>query len=248
MDNYSDLNNAFNNKGVLSTDLEEQARQINEQKNRDTYPNPCHQPSNLNMTHFYSAHGDYNEVYKPEQKGTLIKQLKQIDKNDDISLSLDNSSIGTKIGCIDDSSFDSSDKSSNNSLDTHEIDKHIKTKSKFKANKKSKRHKCIDFDLMSIDSIESLESGESLLHHIRFCNECKMKVLSLIKNKKNDKFNENQLSLYNVSNTSPIEINVEKQTDFFSFNVPELKEILIVCLIGFLIIIILDLIMRIEKN
>lgn len=246
MDSFSDLNNAFNNKGVISdnnqSELEKQARKINDRQKitnfinnqSDNIPQPCHQSSDLNMSNidnYYSAQGNYNDIYKPEKtNGMMIKDI----HHDDISLSLDSSSSNS-----------SDHKSSISSIDTHEIDRHIKTKSKYNSNKISKRHKCIDFDLTSVDSIESLDSGESLLRHIRFCNECKNKVLILIKNKKDIGIDHHNSKIHQYD--TPVEIKMKKNTDLFSFNIPELKEIIIVCLIGFLIIIFLDLILRIEK-
>ena len=69
---------------------------------------------------------------------------------------------------------------------TDEINKEVITKSKYTKRyeghkKKEKRELCHDFDLNSVDSLESLESGESLLEHARKCPECKKKLMDLIK-------------------------------------------------------------------
>lgn len=189
----------------------------------------------------------------------------------------------------DSSSNDSSISSSNHSslsltMDTHEIDKQIKTKSKFNTKKRSKRHKCMEFDLDSVDSLESLDSGESLLRHIRFCQECKDKVMQLIrkqktcaikslkKHRKNSKCingllselseedNHDNDSHYQSHNSSVAKIprsvsnkqntgayndnkSTDNTTDISSY-IPELKEVLILCLIGFLVVILLDLMLK----
>jgi hypothetical protein len=124
----------------------------------------------------------------------------------------------------------------NGTLNTTDIIREIKEKSKYKVNHTSpdifngsshdidmnhKGNQCDDFDLDSVDSIESLESGESLLKHIQHCNSCKTKVIELIKRHKHDKLHEK---------------NENGQRGTFS----DMKDLLIVCLIGFLIIIILD--------
>ena len=84
--------------------------------------------------------------------------------------------------------------------DTKDIDKHIKTKSIFNDKKRSNRHKCMDFDLSSVDSLESLDSGESLLRHIRFCKACKDKVMDLIRKHKTDSIKQ----LKNVKNNQNV--------------------------------------------
>jgi hypothetical protein len=165
---------------------------------------------------------------------------------------------------------------------TKDIDKHIKSKSKFNNKKHSTRHTCIDFDLNSIDSLESLDSGESLLRHIRFCTECKDKVMGLIRKHKSSVKNKSSAVLNidknkkcehiidiiesetqhntpraekkiivsdntnnNTNNNS--NNNTNNNSYISSFRFPELKEIIIVCLLGFLIIIILDLVMKSNK-
>lgn len=164
-----------------------------------------------------------------------------------------------------------------------EIDKQIKTKSKFNTKKRSKRHKCIDFDLHSVESLESLDSGESLLRHIRFCKECKDKVIDLIRKNKSEQKKVSNNKLINeirnldtnhkitkhTSNHTLTSTDIDTFTDTCADNtkaiiksskmdkvekmdtthyvesyMPELKEIIVVCLIGFLIIMILDLMMR----
>lgn len=114
--------------------------------------------------------------------------------------------------------------------------------------KKAKR--CIDYDLQSVDSLESLESGESLLEHINECSRCRDQVVDLIRKSRTTKKSELMdqiVSNMNRSNTSD-----ERSTDLVANSDGnaqvseenggyELKEILTVCLIGFLVIIILDL-------
>lgn len=253
---------------------------------------------------FYSAQGDYLEnKYKPEnmsgesylRSGTLIKNINsvKIDKKKKCNISkYDDLSLDTPS--LNDNTFDSESSSdlsssSNSSFSSltwniKEIDKQVKTKSKFDTKKRSKRHKCLDFDLNSVESLESLDSGESLLRHIRFCKECKDKVIDLIRKNKSDqkKCSNSKLSnsklineLKNLDISHKIMEHMEKtDSDSESYidrssstdnsniicqkskikkldvsqktesYIPEIKEIITVCLIGFLIIMILDLMMR----
>lgn len=192
----------------------------------------------------------------------------------------DDGSDGISLDTPSDGDSNSSESSfSSMTWDTKEIDKQIKSKSKFNDKKRSKRHKCMDFDLDSVDSLESLDSGESLLRHIRFCKECKDKVMGLIRKHKTDSIkhmkDERKRSkcahiLDSVQDTGeddsfPLVLHksdtMDRQevTEHFksksktsddcqdnqsSIRLPEIKEIVTVCLIGFLIIVILDLMMR----
>jgi hypothetical protein len=275
-----------NDKRTKTKDVYRQYRNNTKcDSNNSIIVSPHHQSSDINMTcfsnnngssGFYSAQGDYLEnKYQPNNtSGTLIHD---INNNNKISIKhrkskYDDISLDTpSLNCDSDSSTSSSD-SLNSSLtwNIKEIDKQIKSKSKFDTKKRSKRHKCIEFDLNSVDSLESLDSGESLLRHIRFCTECKDKVIDLIrKNKSNQKNTpDNKLinEIKNLDLNHKIIENMDNYTDenhyiskpkplhekskichspqkLESF-IPEIKEIITVCLIGFLIIMILDLIMR----
>lgn len=238
--------------------------------------------ANKNLT------ADKQYKYRSKSKARSKSTNKKI--YDDHTLDLDTPSSTDLSESLDSLSTDESNStdSSNSSItwDIKDIDKQIKTKSKFDTKKRSKRHKCIDFDLNSVDSLESLDSGESLLRHIRFCTECKNKVIDLIRKNKinnknksnlnmNDKFDTNSKLLNEIRNlnlshkiieqmskssvdidSTPLESTdtkqkvksqkndthvVSKSTESY---IPEIKEIITVCLIGFLIIMVLDLLMR----
>lgn len=227
------------------------------------------------MNGFFSAQGDYTEFKKigdddrgnetiNDNKNLNHKKYKtehhllsdddsKIDnlynlsgsKSDDHHLLIDTPSNSDDLEL----SSDSSDSSFSSSLTftTKDIDNHVKSQSKFDNKKKSKRHKCIDFDLNSVDSLESLDSGESLLRHLRFCKECKDRVILLIKKSRAKK--KDFICIDNLENKSNTMRDQIIKTDRFTdhtvgLRFPEIKEIVTVCLIGFLIIIILDLLMK----
>jgi hypothetical protein len=235
------------------------------------------------ITGFYSAQGDYSELEQNDNKNNCTEQLNCNNKKhkkkfvsadtkcDGLSGS---GSISIETPSDNSENSENSDSSSFSSItwDTKEIDKQIRTKSKFDSKKKTKRQKCMDFDLDSVDSLESLDSGESLLRHIRFCKLCKDKVIALIRKYKTDKKgkahildsiaecdNKEFFSQTNSSNKSIVE---NKESDKLHKcqddklhkcqddklpkcnGFPQIKEIIIVSLIGFLIILVLDLIIR----
>lgn len=182
---------------------------------------------------FYSAQGEYLDCNKTADKN-----------NNKDYLSIDTPSENSSI-----SSESSLSAFSTMTFDTNEIDKLIKTKSKFGSGDKHDRHICKDFDLNSVDSLESLDSGESLLKHIRNCQNCRKKVTELIKKHTNNKRNISCIDTdTNITKETDIknnitEKNLQKQKTSY-FQLPELKEIITICMIGFLIIILLDLLIK----
>ena len=291
MSSYCDVDNAYIDNSITSNeDLEKMARRINSDKMKKTKDVYDQYKKNADMLErgsrvmkehnmndcsiypqsdigFYSAQGKYS--------GSLTTDISKSD------ISIDTPS--------------SDDLSSLDSLDTNNINRQVRLKSKYtNIHKKTKRRKCLDFDLKSIDSLESLDSGESLLKHIKSCTECKSQVVNLIKKHK-------AVRNHNVKHTSTKHILSEnnmvgnngsgnngsgdngsgnnrsgdnrsgdnrsgnnRSGDNRSGNnrsgnngsgnmfeniipentIPEIKEIVAICLIGFLIIIILDSIMN----
>lgn len=279
MNTYCDINDAYN--GALGTvkdnDLEKLARQINtgkKKRSNDMYkqyrsqtqmplhnflhktdkdlscpvPNsnsnfgltysPIVEIENTNNSGFYSAQGEYKS---PKSK---LQNMSE-------DISLDTPSLNDSDSSI--SSDNSNSSMSSMTWDTSEVEKHIKSRSKFNSKKKSKRHRCVDFDLDSVDSLESLDSGESLLKHIRFCKECKDRIVELIR-KNNLKCSKiDSVISQNINQKINQEINTGLLREKFNensnsesskYDLPEIKEIITVILIGFLVIIILDLLMR----
>jgi len=226
------------NVSYSSEDLASKARKVNDNKKKiKTYDKEIQAFKYLQKKSenngFFSAQGEYETTVQPTVQHNVKQDVKQmsdiympvdkfleeksLDKKSLDKKSLDKKSLDKKS--LDKFSTDNSSLSSLTSIsyNTNELDKIIKTKSKYsdKRSSDNPNKKCIDFDLHSVESIESLESGESLLGHIRKCKDCKHKVSELVKTHKKKKF------------------------DIFQY-----KEILAICLIGFLVIIILDLLMK----
>ena len=251
-------------KGILGADMS--ISQIATSSNNSSI-NPILRGIKKPVNGFYSAQGDYAEFkamgdndvninYEPKNMSqTLICDIANNDAKAKHrkKLVMDDGSGSDGISLDTPSDGDSNSSFSSMTWDTKEIDKHIKTKSKFNDKKRSKRHKCMDFDIDSVDSLESLDSGESLLRHIRFCKECKDKVMGLIRKHKTDSIklvkNDKKSSkcahiLNSVEDSLPDNTEKISQDNQQSIRFPEIKEIVTVCLIGFLVIIILDLMMR----
>jgi hypothetical protein len=192
--------------------------------------------SNLEISS-YNSSDKFSDILSNDLSNDLSNNL-----SDDIS-----DYISDDIS--DNLSDDMSDNiSNNNSGYIYNIEDEVKKKSNYRSNYKDinrKKTTCLDFDLESVDSIESLDSGESLLNHIRYCPKCKKKVIELIKNHKEDIVNKNRKTKYkqdNYDNNNNIIIN-ENSDSTEQNKRNELKEIGLVFLIGFLVIFFLDLFM-----
>lgn len=281
MTSYCSINDAYLNKGMLTNndDLDRMAREINnskKNKSRDIYQqyrkssNILHKGieafNNLENSKvdkgikikpdngFYSAQGAYSPYDPKDHNSSLIKEIcgKSSGSRSGRKHYLD-SDEGLSLDTPSECSSDDSSSFSSLSWDTKEIDKEIKSKSKFNNKKKSKRHKCMDFDLDSVDSLESLDSGESLLRHIRFCQECKDKIMGLIRKHKSDtvkklrqKYKQKCLEDMEANSQNELKEHMSATNNECSNQMPEIKEIFTVCLIGFLVVVVLDLFMRRE--
>lgn len=162
------------------------------------------------------------------------------------------SDLSIKLSTQDyDSSSDSSFSSDISSI--YDIDNQVRKKSNYKLNNNSKRYKCVDFDVHSVDSLESLDSGESLLRHIRYCHKCKDKVIELVKKHNTQTCNKNIKTniVTTVNNNEVMTVNNDKNNNNnnktwmgINFNVSQMKDIITICLIGIIVIIVLDIIFQ----
>ena len=137
-----------------------------------------------------------------------------------------------------------------------------KAMAKLKSNKADKweairpKTRCIDHDLQSIDSLESLGSGISLLDHLKDCGRCKARVIELIRKSRadNNRIDKNTDRLAENFKHDPIDDGFDQikentqaaqpdktEHDNVEHHTLEIKEILTVCLIGFVVIFILDM-------
>ena len=155
----------------------------------------------------------------------------------------------------------------NNDLTMQEIYDEIRSASRVPKSRTGHRRKCIDYDLLSADSLESLDSGESLMDHIRDCERCRDHVIGLVRKNKNKKrYGTIRKGASEIprepSSTNLVNTAINSVDNSANFAIEqydpnnsartatagdedkttlELKEILTVCLIGFLVIVILDM-------
>lgn len=214
-----------------NNNLDKMARRVNDMKKQNnSSPNGTQtQCPELNMRNdegFYSVQGDYIE-YK---NGTMINDI--ITNNNKMN---NKTALFFKENCDQNKGWNTINES-DISLDTPSI------VSNNEANiiEQKKNKKCVNFDLDSIDSLKSLESGESLLYHVRKCKECKQKLLLLIRKNNNERKNKHyKLESINIKNENSTRDDTDN--NIFCKNISEIKEIATIIIIGCLIIIILDI-------
>lgn len=214
---------------------------------------------------YFSAQGNMSK-YKPNNyDSTIIKDIYKSPNNAPLNnakaldIQISDESINDSIDDSDDSL--KNDDSIDSSLDSPSIDKIVDVKKLKKRNKSKHNKSCVDFDLDSIDSIDSLNSGESLLSHARKCHNCKDKLMKLIKKSsaninditcsKSDKFYNDKIYSDKIYNdkiyNNKLDNNSSEEPIDTNKNIPEMKELITICLIGLLVIVILDFMMKTFK-
>lgn len=154
-------------------------------------------------------------------------------------------------------------------LSDKEIELELKSNSNYSTERSSDPYihrNCIEYDLHSVDTLNSLSSGESLIEHIRDCKTCKNKVLDLIhKNKKKKRkrkkkkrkhidieedTNTNTVIDYNkyVKLKDAIKDNKDNDNNITNINDSKMdslnglnyKELILICLVGIIVIFLID--------
>ena len=131
------------------------------------------------------------------------------------------------------SSIDSASKSTGNDysidVNTNKIGKMLKNK--------IKKKKYLFDECMSCDSIsqESVTSDEDIINHASKCSKCKRKIMKILSDKKKTK---------HISDNNYFEKTAEIIT---KSSISNIKEFIIICVIGLLIIFLLDFVMKASR-
>lgn len=195
---------------------------------------------------FFSTQGDYSKYKNKGYDGTLIKDIhrssKKFRSEKPESITLDSPNSEQDIESSDNSMSseysDFSSHSSNTSKGTIE-DYSINLESLKKHKSKSKKHVRFEDECMSCDtmSLDSFASEEDMINHASKCAKCKRRIMKILKN--NKKPNK---KIENIKNDVSSKTNVEDTEEKSSIS--NLKEFIIICGIGLLVIFILDFVLR----
>jgi hypothetical protein len=155
-----------------------------------------------------------------------------------------------------------SDSNSDYNLSDEEIELELRSNSNYVSERSSDNtnvmhRNCVDYDIHSVDTLNSLTSGESLIEHIGYCETCRKKVIDLIqKNKiKKQKRKRKKREKYRKKNKDLVQLNYDdfvKENDKITINndnnnsgnlvdmFSQYKELILICLIGIILIFMLD--------
>jgi len=247
MDSYCQYNDAFYNSD--NENLDRLARQVNNDKKKlhtrieesinKQEQNACvgmnclmdpsnsrYGPSNLSDFGFFSTQGDFSsKLPTPMEKHKKSKDKKYTESDNSQTNFTDSAStFTTNSAFTNDSSFSKqmtediiidSDVSSNYSSLSPKVKKHLRLNTNH-----LKRYK---------------ESDEkTILNHIQYCGQCKQQLMKLLQPNNHIFDNPDQIHTVNALSNSGI----------LNLNSPELKDMLILILIGIFIIVIADIFFR----
>jgi hypothetical protein len=256
MNLYSNINEAFENEG--HDELDRMAREINNNKKQqiksvyNDLKNDAYCSKNtVKPFSFFSTQGSLN--CKPDFDGTLINDIKKSieDQSSDID-SESNASIGSETS--DQKTFETFE-------DTRTYDTFMNSLNNYKAEKKTKPNKLMTEVLKHIskdhiNDSDSEDSSDELLDHLKHCSECKKKIMNLLKKPSTKHIKlPNELEPIQVPlpvETKPIEVKQFVSEPIRSiktiygkeFNLVEVKQIVVALLIGIVIILILDILIK----
>jgi hypothetical protein len=244
------FNDAFGN---TDNELDKMARDLNNKKN-GFYNNVKKNNKSFEVDTIRGIEAFANEPgfqFAPQTgnyKGDFISGLptplednNSINDNDNFSYNTKNSndsfSLGNKKESIysDNSEHFLSSINSNNSNNSSYLDNDIISEYSFLP-KKKKKHLRLNTKHLQ----EYTENDDRLiLEHIKNCNECKTHLVNLLKNENHFISQKNTQNIQNTQN-----LNKEENSLFGKINYKELKEVIILIIIGIIIIFILDIFLR----
>lgn len=253
MASFSNIDGAYNN----NDDLDKMARMINT-KNRNklidnvfnSYTNDCNNLrgelegiSAMPEFGFFASNPQFiqNKNQQINGSGTLISDIRKDIDEQSIDSSFSSSGSNSEINISSDYDI---------SVESPTIDSYIDILKKDK--KKSKISELYKL-MREIHREKCSSSDESIFEHMKHCKTCRYKLLKTIKNNhgRHNKYH-NDHSQISEESLSEEAIKTRHKNNKVKNNINignmQLKEILIIALIGIFIIIILDLLMRSQRH
>lgn len=174
---------------------------------------------------FFSAQGDYSPIYAPVN--TPVLSLQQKDNN-----SVDSSSFGSTFDKKVYSESDSFQSLSSDALDNGSLSStysSLPTKIKKRLRMSSphlKKYK------------QSVNSDDNDIQHLKSCDDCRSRLLALLSG-------TNLLPQNNIQINKPNNNSIQKSSNsFLNLTNPELKDVMVLILIGVIIIMLIDIFVR----
>jgi hypothetical protein len=194
-----------------------------------------------NTQTFFSAQGDFSPIYAPINAPLLSHKKKQNDDSFDSSFDSRNSSHSSNSSLVD-MAFDKkiySESDSFNSLSSDPLDSHSLSSTYSSLPEKIKKKLKMNSTHFKKNKHQS-NTDVSDIQHLKSCDDCRNKLFSLLQNT-GVLHHENLLE----KNTQQITKSSKKQSNsFLNLTNPELKDVMVLILIGVIIIMLIDIFVR----
>lgn len=227
---------------------------------------PYSQPlaTNDNGYSFFSAQGDYSPLYAPIEKNPTKKNKSKSSNLVDTDNSSDNSTQSGLYGEISNgSTFDTipkkykkpkrvlSESDSFQSMSSEFPDFDENSLSSTYSSLPLKIKKKLRMSSNHLKNNKNLLNGESEdqndIAHLKSCNDCRSKLLSLLENAHLLNFtnsSSNQTNLNKKNEENIVNKQIKNNPSFLNLTNPELKDIMVLILIGVIIIMLIDIFVR----
>jgi hypothetical protein len=188
-----------------------------------------------NVQSFFSAQGDYSPLYAPVNAPLLSiknnpRDDSSIDSSNDSSFK---STLGGKV-------FSESD--SFQSLSSSPLDENSLSSTYSSLPSKIKKRLRMSSPHLKKNKTQSTNSDDNDILHLKSCNDCRSKLMALLSN--SNIFTHNNLST-NQNQTNENNKPIQKSSNsFLNLTNPELKDIMVLILIGVIIILLIDIFVR----
>jgi len=241
---YTNLENAYNDN---SDELDKMAKKINKKKeslirNEENEFDRVEKKWKNDINYFTDENNysvlssidnnlnNYNENYKSYNNN--LKDIKDITDNSLDSISIDSPTINSFIDSIKDTTIDSI----------------TNKKRKYSHHSNNNNILPIHKFISNISNEECSKDSNDIFSHIKSCRDCKKKLIKYISSNHNkDKYDniDEMFEQFESINKNSIEDNLrDKQSLFSYFGTIENKEVMTIILLGIIIIVIIDFIMK----
>ena len=215
---YSTLDVAYNDN---TADLDKMARELNNKK-KNLFKS-VHDDFEKKQRQWENDIIEYNNSYK-NPYGYFNSHPKSDNSKDFESNDLDSNDLDSNDTFTNPiNSFDSI------SIDSPSLDSYIDT-----IKEKRERKKPIHNFLKSLSHNKKNSNEEDIFSHIKYCFECREQLLKYMKNHDNSEYNFNKMDK-NIKNNESL---------FSYFGTIQTKEIFLIIILGIILIIFLDFLMR----
>lgn len=257
LQSQSQFNSAFDNSE--SKELDKLARKINNKNSKtnttfsqkfagivcdqlDCTPYSQQQIGLENGNSFFSAQGDYSPMYAPINAPNLkMENNSNINSNINSDSSFDSSFDSSHMSTFDKKVFSESD--SFKSLSSEQLDNNSLSSTYSSLPMKIKKRLRMSSPHLKTEK-QSVNSDNNDIQHLKSCDDCKNRLLALISGSNllpHTNLLENSQNKQNVQKANKNNSIQNSSNSFLNLINPELKDIMVLILVGVIIIMLIDI-------